>query len=471
MPSSSVREIPEAVKLFAQELRSNGSIFEIDVQPLARRYDPAPSYTSQRVRQRHALSIGLGALLGNLGPYHRYGGKRSVAMKPIRLSARLVSLAIGALMFSACGGESLVSTGSNPTSTPPPTATATPTSTPTVTPTVSTAGYQQTNLVADVEGTAEATDSNLVNPWGLAAGPTTFWWVANNHTGTSTLYNGDGQKELSTVTVPGAPTGVVFNGGSGFVVSDGAGHSGPARFIFAGEDGGISGWNPDVPAGPFSTQAFVAVDNSASGAIYKGLALGSNADGDFLFATDFHNAKVDVFDDTFQPATLAGNFTDPDIPAGFAPFGIHTIGNNLYVTYAMQDEDAEDDVPGAGNGFVDVFDTDGNLVRRFATQGTLNSPWGVALAPADFGQFSNAVLVGNFGDGRIMAFAADSGDSLGQLADTAGTTIAIDGLWALAFGNGGNAGATNTLFFTAGTDDEAHGLFGSLQATSNNSMP
>jgi uncharacterized protein (TIGR03118 family) len=335
--------------------------------------------------------------------------------------------------------------------------------------------YQQTNLVSDLPNVAKFQDPNLVNPWGLSHSSTSPWWVSDNGTGVSTLYNGQGQAfplgSPLVVTIPppagspagttAAPTGNVFNGTSGFVVTEG-GKSGPSFFIFATEDGTIAGWNPTVDM----THAVLAVDNSASGAIYKGLAIGSNGSGAFIYATNFHAGTIDVFDSNFAPATLSGSFTDPRIPIGYAPFGIQNIGGNLYVTYALQDENKEDDVAGPAHGFVDVFDTNGNLIRRLVSHGRLNSPWGLALAPADFGRFSNDLLVGNFGDGRINAIDPKSGAFLGQLSEQAGKPITIDGLWALVFGNGANAGATNELFFTAGIDDEAHGLFGDIQSES-----
>ena len=323
--------------------------------------------------------------------------------------------------------------------------------------------YEQHNLVSDGPVPADFVDPALVNAWGLVASPTSPFWVADNGTGLSTLYNGNtGAKVALTVTVPGKPTGVVFNGGASFVVTNGT-QSGPARFIFASEDGTISGWNPAVPP---STQAHVAVDNSASGAVYKGLAIATTAAGDFLYATNFHAGTVDVFDHAFHP--VPGGFTDPDLPAGYAPFGIRTLGGLIYVTYALQDADKEDDVAGEGHGFVDAFDVHGSLVRRVASRGRLNSPWGLAIAPADFGKFGGNLLVGNFGDGKINAF--DLGRALGQgelqqrgqVLAADGRPIAIDGLWALAFGNGAAAGPANVLFFTAGPLDEAHGLFGRL---------
>ena len=330
---------------------------------------------------------------------------------------------------------------------------------------------KQTNLVSDVAGQAAVTDPNLVNPWGLARSATSAFWVSDNHSGVATLYNGSGQPfpiaQPLIVTVPppagsqagatSAPTGIVFNGTTDFVITDGA-NSAPSAFIFASEDGTLSGWNPTVNAGA----AILMADHSADAAIYKGLALAANGSANFLYATNFHAGRVDVFDKGFAPVQLAGSFTDPNLPAGFAPFGIAEINGMLYVTYAKQDGNQEDDVKGAGNGFVDVFDTSGMMVQRFASKGTLNSPWGVVLASAGFGSLSNDLLVGNFGDGRINVFNSTSGAFLGQLND-GNNPIAIDGLWALVFGNGGNAGDPNTLFFTAGPEDESHGIFGMLQ--------
>src|SRR5579862_835805 len=330
--------------------------------------------------------------------------------------------------------------------------------------TVNSFGVQQTNLVSDVPGAA-VTDPNLVNPWGLVHGPTTPFWVADNHSGASTLYDGAGHPfplaQPLVVTIPppadsdpgtmASPTGVVFNGTSDFVVTEGS-HSAASAFIFSTEDGTISGWSAAVDAGA----AILAADNSSANAIYKGLALASNSAGNLVYATDFHNGHVDVFDKTFAAATLSGSFADPNIPAGFAPFGIHVIGGNLYVTYAKQDDDQEDDVKGPGNGYVDVFDTDGVLERRFASQGVLNSPWAVTLASAGFGNLNGNILIGNFGDGHINVFSP-GGQFLGALMNGQ-SPLSIDGLWDLEFGNGGSAGDPNTLYFTAGPDDEAHGL-------------
>src|SRR5882724_2642219 len=258
--------------------------------------------------------------------------------------------------------------------------------------------YEQHNLVSDGAVSADLVDPALVNAWGLVASATSPWWVADNGTGLSTLYNGNtGAKVALTVSVPGAPTGIVFNSGPSFVVASGT-TSGPARFIFASEDGTISGWNPAVAA----TQAVVGVDNSAGGAVYKGLAIASTAAGVRLYATNFHAGTVDVFDAAFHP--VPGAFSDGALPSGYAPFGIRNLGGTIYVTYALQDADQEDDVAGVGHGFVDAFDTQGNLLRRVASRGRLNSPWGLAVAPSDFGEFSGNLLIGNFGDGHINAF-------------------------------------------------------------------
>jgi uncharacterized protein (TIGR03118 family) len=322
-----------------------------------------------------------------------------------------------------------------------------------------------TNLVGDVAGAAAQVDAHLVNPWGLVAGPSTPWWVADNTTGSSTLYTGTGAVQPLVVTVPGAPTGIVFNGGNGFVISNG-GSSGPAAFIFATESGTISGWNQAVPPPLPSTQAFIGADRSDVGAIYKGLAIASTAAGDQLYATDFHNGRVDVFDSNFNLVTAPGAFIDKKIPRRFAPFGIQNINGAIFVTYAKQDEAKVNDVPGAARGFVDMFDTSGNLMARVATKGPLDAPWGLALAPSDFGTFSGDLLVGNFGNGRINAYHQQPngrGKFRGQLRGSNGKVLAIEELWGLSFGNGGAAGPTNTLYFTAGPSGGSHGLFGSIQ--------
>ena len=339
--------------------------------------------------------------------------------------------------------------------------------------------YQQRNLVSDLLNLAQFRDKTLVNPWGLSRSPDGPWQVSDNGTGLSTQYTGAGKQVPPAVAIPtpngvktAAPTGNVFNGTIDFVISKNAKFF-PSQFLFATEDGTISGFSPNVD----STHAILVVDRSAvkqkgfTGAVYKGLALATSGSGSFLFATNFRFGVVEKFDTQFH---LVASFTDPDLartcpilqsPAQcFAPFGIQSINDQLYVTFALQDAAHHDDVAGAGNGFVDVFDTDGRLIRRFASEGTLDSPWGLTLAPANFGTFSNALLVGNFGDGRINAFNALTGRFLGQLQSGNANAIAINGLWGLAFGNGFSAGNTNTLFFTAGFNDEANGLFGTIVA-------
>jgi uncharacterized protein (TIGR03118 family) len=289
-------------------------------------------------------------------------------------------------------------------------------------------------------------------------------WVADNGTGFSTLYDGNGNPQSLVVQIPGAggatgnPTGTVFYGGNGFVVSKG-GLSGPSRFLFASEDGGIAGWAPNVDA----THAIRVVDNSASHAIYKGVAISGNGRDQLLYATDFHNGKVDVYDSRFRPVSLPGKpFFDPALPSGYGPFGIQAINGDLYVSYAKQDADREDDVAGRGLGYVDVYDTDGRLIRRFASNGALNAPWGMTVAPASFGKFSNRLLVGNFGDGMINAYDIDSGRFVGRLKGMDHRPIRIPGLWGIAFGNGLNDQPVDTLFFAAGPNDEKNGLFGRL---------
>jgi uncharacterized protein (TIGR03118 family) len=331
------------------------------------------------------------------------------------------------------------------------------------------------NLVSDLPGIADFVDPNLVNPWGISASATSPFWISNNGSGTTTLYNTDGQAfpPASPIIVqipppmggtdPGAITGQVFNSTTGFAVAAGK----PASFIFATEDGTIAGWNSTVDA----THAVTKVDNSASGAVYKGLALATAAGGPQLYATNFNAGTVDVFDTNFASVTAAGAFQDPNIPPGFAPFNIANLNGKLYVTYAMQDDEKHDDVAGAGNGYVDVYDLSGKLLQRLISQAQLNSPWGLAMSPGTFGSLSNALLVGNFGDGGINAFDPASGAYLGTMQDKFGNPILQQGLWAIQFGNGGSGGAANTLYFTAGIsggdDLEAHGLFGSFQAADN----
>jgi uncharacterized protein (TIGR03118 family) len=313
-------------------------------------------------------------------------------------------------------------------------------------------------LVSDQPGVAPNTDPNLVNAWGLTSGPTSPWWVADNGTDKSTLYRGsDGQPQPQphplVVDVPNAPTGTVFNPTNGFTL----GTSGKALFLFDTEEGKVLGWNPAQ-----GTNA-VVVANLDDGAIYKGLAIADGAAGPRLYAADFHNAQVDVFDGSFGLVDDSG-FVDRKLPRGYAPFGIQTIGDRVFVTYAKQDADAEDEEAGHGKGFVDAYDTAGHLLGRVAQRGQLNAPWGIALAPSTFGRFAGDLLVGNFGDGQINAYAEHGRhfEHRGELRGAHGRSLAIDGLWALQFGQGGNNGPAGTLFFTAGPDDEQHGLFGQI---------
>jgi uncharacterized protein (TIGR03118 family) len=305
-------------------------------------------------------------------------------------------------------------------------------------------GYKQTNLVANTAGIAHNTDTQLSNPWGIAFLPGQPFWIANNNGGTSTLYDASGNKNSLVVQIPsasvnpcnpGCPTGIVAN-------SSGADFGG-ALFLFDTEDGILVGWSQ-------GTSGTTVVDNSAAGAVYKGLALLNNGSGNFLLAANFRSGKIDVFDRTFKPTALAGTFTDPNLPAGFAPHGVHIVNNQVFVAYALQDGPKHDPVNGTGNGVVDIFDGNGNFVKRFASAGTLNSPWGVTAAPSNFGQFSNAILVGNFGDGTINAFNPTTGNLLGQIDGTNGSPIVNLGLWDLTFGNGAGAGSKSILYFTAG---------------------
>jgi uncharacterized protein (TIGR03118 family) len=324
------------------------------------------------------------------------------------------------------------------------------------------AQYEQTNLVSDIPGRAKVPDSHLVNPWGLVNPPGGPLWVSDNNAGVSTLYLGDGTIVPLVVTIPSpkgstalaTPTGIVWNGTQGFVVTEDT-QSAPANFIFDTEDGTISAWSFTVDI----AKAIREVDNSISGAVYKGLALGSTPKGTFLYATNFNSGMVEMYDSTFK---LVSTFTDDDLPEGFAPFGIRNMNGNLYVTFALQNSMKHDDVPGSGNGFVDIFETTGRKIKRFASRGELNSPWGLALAPQDFGKFSGRLLVGNTGDGTINAFDPDSGEFRGTLRD--GRPLTNDRLWALWFGDGVAAGAPNQLFFTAGIGDEHHGLLGVIKA-------
>ena len=333
------------------------------------------------------------------------------------------------------------------------------------------AGYQQTNLVSDVPGRAMFTDPNLVNAWGMSFGQNTFIWVSDNGTGVATLYDGSGVAQSLVVTIPvppsstgaSAPTGQLFHSGMGFEVDSGtmAGLV-PALFIFVTEDGTISGWSPMLAD---KTHAVLEVNRSGIGAVYKGVALNNSQDR--LYAANFRFGTIEVFDASW---TLVDSFTDPNLPPGYAPFNIQNLDGTLYVTFAKQNAERHDDVAGPGHGFVDVLDPATNTFTRLISghpgKAPLNSPWGLALAPSTgFGEFSGDLLVGNFGDGAIHAFDPATGALLGRLRRSEGGPVKIDGLWALVFGQGGaNNGPTSTLFFTAGPNDESHGLFGKLEA-------
>ena len=307
-------------------------------------------------------------------------------------------------------------------------------------------------------------DPNVVNAWGLALSPTSPLWVANNGTNTSTLYPGGlngaavGPSPFVVQIPGGAPTGQVFNGTGQFVVTgtkdDGTTGSGSAAFIFDSEGGDITGWSPAITR----THAFVAAH--VDGAVYKGLALLQSPFGPLLLAADFAHGRIDVFDRTYQRLTLPHQFfTDPRLPRGYAPFNVMVSGDTVYVAYARQQAGSTDEQAGPGLGIVDAFTDIGLTVHRVASHGTLNAPWGLAIAPASFGRFAGALLVGNFGDGRIGAYR--DGRFLGLLRDTSGHRLVIDGLWALQPGTAASGGV-NTLWFSAGPDEESHGLVGQL---------
>jgi uncharacterized protein (TIGR03118 family) len=330
--------------------------------------------------------------------------------------------------------------------------------------------YVVTRLTADPGSAAFAHDVALVNAWGLAASPTGPWWTANEARGVSSLLAADGRKQALSVRVDGGPTGIVFNGGRGFLVH-GGGAAGPARFIYACEDGAIRGWSPVVPHG-WSKRAVVAVEG-AKGAIFRGLAIAKLRDGSQrLYATDFHNGHVEMFDEHWRRIVRRGAFVDHAVPAWYAPFGIQAIGRRVFVTYASPAPVNGNDSP--TGGYVDEFDLDGRLVGRVGAMGPLAEPWGVALAPHGFGRFGAHLLVANFGSGRVNAYARRSGrwSFAGQLPGRGGRPLTVVGLWGIAFGNGGMAGPEDTLFFAAGphrwlgeSELAVHGLFGSISRT------
>jgi uncharacterized protein (TIGR03118 family) len=324
--------------------------------------------------------------------------------------------------------------------------------------------YSVRRLVADRPGRAAHADRALVNAWGLAASPTGPWWTSNEARSSSTLYSGSGRKQLLDVTVDGGPTGIAYYGGKGFLVRAGKA-SDPARFVYACEDGMLRAWTPTVPAG-WSTKAEVVVDEAGSGAVFRGITIAD----DHVYATDFHNGRVAVYDSRWRRVDQNG-FRDASIPEWYAPFGIQAVGDRIFVTYVYRAPVDGNDAP--TGGYVDEFDLQGRLLRRVSGHGVLNAPWGVALAPHGFGRFGGDLLVGNFGDGRINAFRHDGERWVvdGPLRNGQGHPIVVNGLWGIAFGNGGMAGPRNELFFASGPHDwrgetelGVHGLVGSISA-------
>jgi uncharacterized protein (TIGR03118 family) len=325
--------------------------------------------------------------------------------------------------------------------------------------------YVVRGLVSDEHRRAANVDARLVNAWGLASSPTGPWWTSNEASATSTLYSAEGRKQLLTVSVEGGPTGIAYYGGKGLRISAG-GRSDPARFVYACEDGMLRAWTPTVPRG-WSTQAVVVVDEAAEAAVFRGVAIA----GERVYATDFHNARVDVYDASWRRVRRPGAFVDRAVPEWYAPFGIRAIGGHLFVTYVARAPVNGNDSP--TGGYVDEFDRNGALVARVVGKGVLNAPWGMALAPRSFGRFGGDLLVGNFGDGRINAFRRSGArwSYDGTLHTAKGKPVVVNGLWALAFGNGGTAGPADTLFFASGPHDwrgetelGVHGLVGSISS-------
>ena len=395
------------------------------------------------------------AILGAILPayaLHALGAEDSVMDRSTNVAMRLAALTVAAGLSSAC---------SEPVIEPE-----------------ATAGFlfEEVDLVSNVEGRAAVTDPNLINPWGLAFGPETPFWIANNGTSSLTSYDVESGQSPLIVDVraldgsEAAPTALVFNPTSEFVISSPVEAQlvgTPATFLVGSEAGFISGWNES-----FEGQAVIAVDRSGDGASYRGLALATDpTHGNLLYATNFSQRRVDVFDGSFRAADLGPDaFTDrgdPGLPEDFSPFGIEAIGDRIYVTYARRDPATNDEVHGPGFGFVSIFATNGMFVDRIHDELHFNAPWGVAIAPPDYGPIAEAILIGNFGDGRINAYNADTGeriDYVRRMSD--GAPFQIDGLWSIELGNGGQAGATNELFFTAGPGEERNGLFGLLRPIS-----
>ncbi|HEX4826040.1 MAG TPA: TIGR03118 family protein [Candidatus Polarisedimenticolaceae bacterium] len=327
-------------------------------------------------------------------------------------------------------------------------------------------GYHVDYLLSDGTIATRQVDPEFRNGWGLAASGTGPWWVAVNEIDSAAVVDENGTVQGLHVSLSGPPTGIVHWNGDGFAVTDGT-NSGPSRFLFALESGKIVGWNPSVGPPAPEQEAFVGVDRSSDGAVYKGLAVARTLDGPRLMATDFHNARVDVFDENFKPVTKPDAFATPRVPPGFAPFGIQTLAGRVFVSYAKQDPEKMDEVAGQGLGMLAAFDTDGVFLGEVAIRGALDAPWGMALAPAaGFGAASGKLLVGNFGDGTIATFRmTDDFNRLtpdGVLRDASHRPIRIDGLWGIAFGNGGEAGSPDSLYFAAGPSGESHGSFGRI---------
>jgi len=375
-----------------------------------------------------------------------------------------------ALTVAACGGGSGSGGNSSSLSAAPPAA----------------MGFADTALVSNssaVVATANKIDANLQNPWGIAVAPGLPFWISDNNSNLSTLYSGIGAIETQSITgsanvgiaipasaagVPANPTGQVYNGNGGFLIPTNNGQE-TALFIFDGEGGTIAAWA--AGSGATAVTAYDdGVANGANHAVYKGLAIGTVGGATYLYATDLHNNKVDVFDTNFsKPTAMQGKFVDPNIPAGFVPFGIAALNGNLYVTFAKQDAAMHDETTGAGLGYVDIFDLSGNLLSQFAAAGSLNAPWGIATAPAGFGSLQGDVLIGNFGDGTINIFSSN-GTALanfeGPLMSSGGQPIAFPGLWSLVFGNGDADKPLTTLFYTAGFADQTDGVFGGITVAS-----
>jgi uncharacterized protein (TIGR03118 family) len=349
-----------------------------------------------------------------------------------------------------------------------------------------TTGFSDTALVSSNAGVVATTtiiDANLSNPWGLVTAPGLAFWIADNNSNVATLYSGTGAVETTAVTgsndvgiaipasaagVPANSTGQVYNGTGGFLISTPSGKE-TAMFIFDGEGGTITAWAKD--SGATAVRAYDdGVVNGTNHAVYKGLALGTVNSASFLYATDLHNNKIDVFDTNFaKPVGMQGKFIDPTMPAGFVPFGIVALNSQLYVTYAMQDTAKHDETTGAGLGYVDIFDFSGTFISRFASAGALNAPWGIALAPAGFGSLEGDLLIGNFGDGTINVFAPNGtslATSMGPLTVINAPTLVIPGLWSLVFGDGDSDKPLTTLFYTAGFADQTDGVFGSIATSS-----